>query len=177
MTSPTLSSQLLLWILSYNSFVLFELLKAQDYAVCFLFASKYLICFLTQVPGSFWSMVDILTLQHTTMNYHIPKWLYMIKQDIWSTAAPKFSEAVRFIWDSLHQQANNLNAERKFKTCRINVGQTFFSGIWAWTFFFILWYFYWNSWDTRKIQIYLWIDIVFKYSMFTPPILVKWILP
>ena len=33
MTSPTLSSQLLSWVLSYNSFILFELLKDQYYAV------------------------------------------------------------------------------------------------------------------------------------------------
>lgn len=45
MTSPTLSSQLLLWVLSYNSFMLFELLKGQNYAVwASLVARRERIC-------------------------------------------------------------------------------------------------------------------------------------
>ena len=45
MTSPTLSSPLLSWVLSYNSFMLFELLKGQNYAVwASLVARRERIC-------------------------------------------------------------------------------------------------------------------------------------
>lgn len=45
MSFPTLSSQLLSWVLSYNSFVFVEILKAHNNSICFLLWLKTLNLF------------------------------------------------------------------------------------------------------------------------------------